>query len=162
MEKEEVLWRIYERNTNLTSLSDTKAGLILSIYGIIFTIIFTNVSDLFNCICSHSLLITSSILTGISSLLAIYFSFRCINPHLKNTKLNSNIYFSSIERNNKSYKEYQKMIEKSNFYEDIVEQVYTTSLITSRKFKRVTWAIRFFTLSLCLLLFDVVFYLLNI
>lgn len=157
--KKEELWKIYERNCDWIKFSDTKAGILLTIYGIIITIIYSNSSDLYLVLNQSKILVFTSTVVGITSIISVSFSFLCINPRLKNTNIKSNIFFGTITKNHLNLKSFKESLKKHKLKEDLQEQVYTTSKIADKKFKNITWSIRFFVLSLFILIINIIIHL---
>jgi len=162
METKEKYWNILLYNVEWLRYSETKATVILTVYGVLFTILFTNSTSVFQEIGKSCWLISLSIISGLLSVSSIFFSFRCIDPILKNPNPKSIIYFGHIAEKFKNYSEYfehSKQIISNNesFIEQISEQIYVNSKIAWKKFTRVTWSLRLFIANLILILIETLF-----
>lgn len=157
------LWNILMKNIDWIKFSDTKATVVLTVYGIIITLVYTNSSDVLNSIQGSNILPVLTILAGFLSTISIIFSFICLSPKLSNNNPSSVIYFGHIQK----FKSYQKYLEEyhkvldmpKDYEEQIAEQVYTTSKIAWRKFYNVSWAIRLLIFTILTLLSEVLIYL---
>ena len=160
-EKTESYWRIYQEISEWIKYSDTKAGILVTIYGVMYTIIFTNPDTLKSCFSSSNGIVLFSVIFGILSIISIFYAFKCLNPRLKSEKSKSAIFFGYIAQI-KHYKEYMKYSEKvfddsKNTTEHLTEQIHVNSQIAWKKFKNVTISIRFFFASIAALIFIIVF-----
>lgn len=165
MEPSSFYWNIILKNIEWIKFSEAKAVLILTIYGVLLTIIYSNSASVFAALNTSNWLVFFSTLSGLSSLISIIFSFLSVNPVLQNKDPNSIIYFGHIKEKFSSVKEYKKysldiIADDKKFISNLCDQVYQTSKIAWRKFKLVTWGIRSFALSLAFLICDILIYLL--
>jgi hypothetical protein len=159
-------WNILQYNIEWLRFSDTKASIILTVYGIIITIVYSNSVDVFQAISSSKFIQIICILSAISSLISIYFAFRCINPTLENKNPNSIIYFGHIADRFSNFDEYHQATKdiinnEERLSTQISEQIYTISKIAWQKYFNVTWSIRLFVLSKVILLIQVLIYLIS-
>lgn len=166
MEKEEY-WKILNKTTAWIKFSDTKAIVVLTVYGIIITIIYSNSKDVYEYLSNSTFSIILSIIVVILSILSLLFSFLAINPRLKNSNANSIIFFGHIQEKYKNHSDYylqsQQILSDENEYEkQIAEQVYTNSKIAWKKFKNVSYSIRCFFLSIIILIAILTEYFLSI
>ena len=166
MEKEEY-WKILNKITDWIKFSDTKAVVVLTVYGIIITIIYSNSKDVYDYLSNSSFSIILSIIIGVLSFLSVLFSFLAINPRLKNPNANSIIYFGHIQEkyNNPSdyYLQSQQILTDENEYEkQISEQVFVNSKIAWKKFKNVSYSIRCFFFSILTLIIILIEYFFSI
>lgn len=157
-------WNILQQNNEWLRYSETKASILLTVYGIIITIIYSNAKEVYEAINESNLLLITSIIFGIVSIISIYFSFKCINPRLKNDNPTSIIYFGHISKKNKNYEDYlqySKAIINNDdkFCEQVAEQIFVNSGIAWKKFVNVTWSIRLFILSVVMLIVSIAIYL---
>lgn len=163
---DEKRWNILQYNSEWLKFSDTKASIILTVYGIIITIIYSNSVDVYEAISSSKFIQILCILSAISSLISIYFAFKCINPTLENKNPNSIIYFGHIAEKFSTYEEYHKATEdiiddELKLKNQISEQIYTNSKIAWKKYFNVSWSIRLFVLTIVLLLIQIIIYLIS-
>lgn len=146
-------WEILQHNVEWLRFSETKAGLIITVYGVVFTIAYSNSVAILSSM-SGSCFITYGIIGyGAVSLASIVFAFLCINPNLKNKNSDSIIYFGHITKKHKDFKEYKKyaqsiLEDQDKFCDQITEQIHFLSGLAWKKFVRVTWALRLFIFSL--------------
>ena len=166
MGKEEY-WKILNKTTDWIKFSDTKAIVVLTVYGIIITIIYSNSKVVYEYLSNSTFSVILSIIVAILSFLSVLFSFLAINPRLKNTNADSIIFFGHIQEKNKDYSEYylnsQQILSDENEYrKQIAEQVYVNSKIAWKKFKNVSYSIRCFFFSIVILIVILTEYFLSI
>ena len=164
MNKEQEYWNILNNINDWIKYSDTKATILLTIYGVIITIIYSNANESLIGITDSNWVLCFSILSTISSVLSILFCFLCINPRLKNNNPNSVIYFGHIQEKFNNAEEYSKQAsdiinDTKLYYKELSEQIHTNSKIAWNKFKNVTWGIRFFFFSLLFMVSSILIYL---
>lgn len=162
----EELWNILNKTIDWVKYSDTKAVFILTFYGVIFTILYTNASDVYEFVQKDCVTITLTILTVISALVSTYCSFIAINPRLKNNNPTSIIYFGHICKKFNSYDEYKKDFKikfnnENEYINQLSEQIYINSQIAWKKFENVTYSIRFLFSSVILMLINIIIYFLK-
>ncbi len=160
-EKIESYWRIYQEINEWVKYSDAKAGILVTIYGVLYTIIFTNPYTLNTYFSSSIEIILLSILFGIFSIISMFYAFRCLNPRLKSEKSKSVIFFGYIAQI-KHYKDYMEYSEKvfndnRNTIEHLTEQIHVNSQIAWKKFSNITVSIRFFFASIATLILIIFF-----
>jgi len=151
---------ILQYNVEWLKFAETKATLILTIQGVLLTILYTNANELYNAILNSKLQLFCSVISAILFLLTLIFSFFAINPNLKNHLTKSAIYFGSI-KNYKDYKEYNKSLNdfsEVEIKEMLSEQIYINSQIAWNKFVKVGWAIRFFAFLILVLFVQILIY----
>ena len=166
MNKAEKYWEILLKNIQWIQFSDTKATVIITVYGIIITLVYTNPHEAFNSLKDSNILIFFTILSCILSALSIFFAFKTLNPKLTNDNPKSIIYFGHIQSKFDNYQDYKKysssILENEEEYTDQVsEQVYVTSQIAWNKFKHASYSIRFFIASLAVIMIEIGIYLLS-
>ncbi len=163
-EKTGNLWQILETNLEWIRSSDNKATAILTIYGIVITLVYSNASEIFDSINENNALTTLSIISAITSLGAIYFGFRVIQPRVLPPNYISVIFFGSVASNFKDMDSYDgyvsKMLDrKEGLDADLTRQIYINSVIASKKYRDVANSIRFFVASLVILLSELFIFL---
>lgn len=161
-EKTENYWNTYKEINEWIRYSDTKAGVLVAVYGVFLTIIYANAEAVYLIISSGYILVFLTILCAIFSCMSIYFSFKCLNPRLKNLNPKSVFYFGHIKQN-KTYRAYLKYSEKifakkENTIEQLAEQVFVNSTIAWKKFYNISIAIRFLFSSLATLILILIIY----
>lgn len=145
---------ILQYNVEWLKFAETKATLIITIQGVLLTIIYTNAKDLYEAVTSSEAQFGLTIISALLFLLTLIFSFLAINPNLKNHLKKSAVYFGTI-KNYSNHAEYHKTLKDLNeeeMNEMLSEQIYINSHIAWNKFVTVGWSIRFFS-SLVLVLF---------
>lgn len=157
-------WKIMQQNVDWIKFSDQKAGLLLSVYGIISTLLYTNSHDVYAAFKTDKYLLYLGVLSIALAAISIYFCFRTINPWLRNSNPQSIVFFGHISAH-KSYKDYlahsKAILNKQDDYEcHLAEQIYINAGICKRKFENVAYGIRFFIAFIGTLLFAVLTYLL--
>jgi hypothetical protein len=158
-------WEILQINIDWLRFSESKAGIILTVYGVIFTMGYTNATAVFSSLQHSGFLGFLICVYGLMSLASIGFCFSCLNPNLKNLEESSSIiYFGHISKKHKEFKEYkiyaQSVLDNEDKFTDhITEQIYVNSRLAWKKFTRVSWALRLFIFSLVVLLIALCTYL---
>ncbi len=151
------MWETYRSINELIKFSDTKAGAILAINGVIITIILSKVVDHIDFVLNHHIILFLLILGFIAGFISICFSIHCLNPTLYPGDPESLIYFGNISTkysNHNIYKLDVLRYLKDDFDElnQITEQVWTLSKIAWNKYGKVAWAMRFFMVSIFIFL----------
>lgn len=167
-DKENVItdyWNILNNISELIRFSDQKAGIIITVYGVVLTLIYTNSTNVLLAIQHSNLQIVLAILATTSATISVIISFLCLNPRLNNPNAHSIIYFRHIS-NHSSHKDY--LLHSSNIINDetkiishITEQIHVNAKIADNKFTKVTWAIRFFFTTLIIVIISISNYLLH-
>jgi len=155
-------WEILQLNIEWLRFSETKATMLLTVYGILFTIAYTNSTQVFESL-TDSIWITFLVFFyGITSLISIAFAFLCVNPSLKTGPATSIIYFGHIYQDLSQivYKKRAKEIidDEEKLTDQITEQIYVISKIAWVKYRNVGWSIRFFIVSLVIMLIAIFSY----
>ncbi|MBK8052177.1 MAG: hypothetical protein IPK35_02550 [Saprospiraceae bacterium] len=145
---------ILQYNIDWLKFAETKATIIVTVQGVILTIIYTNANDLYDALATSSFQFGLTIISALLFLLTLIFSFLAINPNLTNHNKKSVIYFGTIKNysNNSEYHKTIKELNEEELNEMFSEQIYINSHIAWNKFVKVGWAIRFFS-SMILVLF---------
>ncbi|MCR6641726.1 MAG: DUF5706 domain-containing protein [Sporocytophaga sp.] len=157
-------WRILESTNEWIRFSDQKAGILLTVYGVIVTVIYSNSDTVYLALSKSYYQIFLTIVTVLLSGISITYAFLCLNPSLKNSNPKSIIYFGHVQAHNKSCNEYiqnsKAILEDDTLLiEQEAEQVYINSTIAWKKFRFVSLAIRFYFLSIFTLLLSLFMYL---
>ncbi len=153
-EKLEFYWYSLNKIMDHIRFSDAKAALFLSIYGILISIFFSQSDHVWlDILEGSSIKQFLLILTGIFSVISIYFAFNAVNPRLKNPTSTSIVYFGDIHKKFSTPEEYYEFGQKrfqdpDEVFRDLSDQVYVNSTIAYKKFFNVSWALRFFVLSI--------------
>jgi hypothetical protein len=143
------LWRIAESIAEWIRFSDTKAGGVLAVCGVVLTVVFTNPDKIIAAVTCDWLIRSIFILTSLSLIASVICSFLCLNPRLNNKNPTSIIYFGHIQERFMSFETYND--ETTVYFNDIEKlkrqlsaQIYTNSKIAWSKFRLVSISIRFF------------------
>ncbi len=165
MNKNQEYWNILGNITNLIKYSDTKAAILLTLYGVIITIVYSNSADVLIALKNSNWTLGFSFASLIFSLISIVFAFLCINPRLKNENSNCIIYFGNIQKKFKTADEYsihstEILSDETGYQKQLAEQIHTNSTIAWKKFSNVAWSIRFFAGSLVFIVLSILSYLL--
>ena len=149
------LWSILTKTTDWVKYSDTKAVLLLTLHGIILTIIYTNANDVYEFSSANWFTILMTTAISITSLTSIIYSFLVINPRLKNDNPTSLIYFGHIQQKFKTYNDYYR---SEKLDKQLAEQIHINSKIAWKKFSLVTISMRYFFASIVLFLITILYY----
>lgn len=155
-------WTILSSNHEWIRFSDTKAIVMITAYGVIGAIVYTNAPACYAGITVTWSTLLFSVLAIILGSVSAFFSFYCLNPILKNPNPHSLVYFGHIQAHFKDYKEYHAKMKSStedHLYEAVSEQIYYTSVIAWKKFKRFALSLRFFAAAMLSSSIAVVLYL---
>ncbi|MEL7120121.1 MAG: Pycsar system effector family protein [Bacteroidota bacterium] len=153
-EKLEFYWYSLNKTLDHIKFSDGKAALLLSFYGILISLLFTQSEQVVEQYVNGPGLKRILLVLNVAfSLISIYFAFNTINPRLKNPGSTSIIYFGDIHKKYKTPKEFfefgnQKFEDPDAIFRDLSDQLYVNSSIAYKKFFNVSWALRFFVVSI--------------
>lgn len=158
-------WRIFDVNLAWIRQSDTKAYTVFTIYGISVSVVFSNVGTIRNLLDGNTLVTILAMIYLITSLIAIFFGFRCIQPALKLKFPSSVVFFGSISRTFESPESYhtksQEIVsDPEKMKIELCNQIYINSIIARGKFDDITKSISAFLLSLIVLILIVMNYIL--
>ncbi len=151
---------ILDYNVEWLKFAETKATLLITVLGLILTIIYSNSNDVYNGIMQSKIQIVFSALSGLFFVLALLFCFLTINPSLKNIISDSVIYFGTIV-NYKTFKEFDDKLNNltdEEYKKMLSEQIYVNSKISWKKYTNVGWAIRFFSIMILFMFIQVLIY----
>ena len=166
MEDNEKYWNILQQINDWVKYSETKASIILTVHGIIITVIYTNAGSVYEALSNSDTLFYITLAYALLCILSIFYSFRCVNPRLTNKNPKSIIYFGHIAKKFSDFQDYYSqsktiIANPIEFEKQISEQIHVNSGIAWKKFVNVTWSLRFFIASTTLLILSVLFYLLS-
>ncbi len=156
-------WRILDVNLAWIRQSDTKAYTIFMIYGISISVVFANIGSITNMLGNSIVVMLLGILYMITSLIAIRFGFRCIQPSLKLKFPSSIVFFGSIANSfisPEAYFEHSRQIleDPDKMHKELCNQIFINSIIARGKFTDINKSIKAFMASLVILLFIVLIY----
>lgn len=157
-EKYEQYWHILKSNQEMIRFSEVKAGVVISIFGILFSILL-NSSDSIKAQMDNWpwVYFIFAIIFICVTLGSLYYAFKCFRPRFENKNPTSIIYFGDIVSDFKEYKAYHAFLEKTvhDDYEmsiQLAEQIHTNSTIATRKFMAVSKSIKLLLASIFLLI----------
>lgn len=164
MNKNQEYWNILNNITDWVKYSDTKATIILTLYGVILTVIYSNSVQVLSALKSSETVFWFTICSSIMGTLSILFSFLCINPRLKNENAKSIIYFGHIQEKFSNAADYftkseQILSNEDEYNSELAEQIHVNSNVAWKKFSKVTWSVRFLFGSLVFISLSLVTYL---
>ena len=124
----EEYWKILNTINEWIRFSDLKAGAILSVYGIILTVIYSNSEQVFKILDTNSSLLFISIVAIITSIISVFLSFLTLNPSLKNKNPHSILFFGHIQKKFDSYEDYDQQAKeiisgKKEYRAQLAEQI---------------------------------------
>ncbi|WP_306641044.1 Pycsar system effector family protein [Sanyastnella coralliicola] len=163
---EEQYWNILSKTTDWIKFSDTKAVVVLTVYGILITVVYSNSLAVYEFISESWFFILLTVPAVLLSVLSIVYCFKAINPRLKNDNPNSLIYFGHIQEKFSNSKDYHEELSKAlnatnKFEQHLSEQIHTNSKIAWSKFKNISIAIRLFVATLGVLILELITYFLT-
>ena len=141
-----------DRIIGFINTCDTKVSIILAIFGIIITIIFTgninvieNLKNIIND--SKNIKYFPIFLLLISIVIFLYgliMLFMALYANIKASGEKSIIYFKdiSLSEDYEAYKQKIKNMNSENFLDDIIKQIYKNSMICSKKYERYNLGIK--------------------
>ncbi len=155
-------WLILQNNVEWVRFSDSKAGLILSTYGVLFTIIYTNAKDVFTAIKDSQGISILVWIFGISALASIGCAFWAVRPRLK-APGDSILYFKHIFENNIDAAAYkakaQPILDDEIRYTDhLTQQIWSLSKVATNKYNWTSYSIYGFIISIVILVLLVLIY----
>ena len=166
-EKYEQYWFILKNNQEMIRFSEVKAGLVISIFGILFSIILNSVTWIKDQISDWTIMqVVILVIFLLTTLTSLLYAFRCFIPRFENKNPTSVIYFGDIVSDFVEYKSYHKFLE-STVVDDaemslqLAEQIHTNSTIATKKMRAVNMAMRAMMVAVGLLITLVGFLLLG-
>ncbi|MDX1477280.1 MAG: DUF5706 domain-containing protein [Saprospiraceae bacterium] len=166
-EKYEQYWAILRNNQEMIRFSEVKAGLVISIFGILFSIILNSVGKIQASVAEWTVVQMGILFVFIvTTLISMLYAFRCFIPRFENKNPTSVIYFGDIVSDFTEYKAYHAFLEKividdAEMSVQLAEQIHTNSTIATRKMKAVNTAMRMMMVSVALLIILVGFLLMT-
>lgn len=149
-------WNILSHNHEMIRFSELKAGFIISVYGIVFSLLLGRVEQIKDLLMGNPVLLIVGLLFFATTLVSFAYSFRCFIPRFENKNPTSIIYFGDIVNDFENYHAYFDFVEKNlqdeeAFSLQLAEQIHTNAAIATKKFKAVTKSIRFLLMALLIL-----------
>jgi hypothetical protein len=157
-------WGSINHVTGLIRASETKAGLILTFYGILLNLIYQGVGSRVD---TNQYGLIGYVLIGLwicTIFISIFFCIRCFMPRIE-VNYNDNIFFfgdviskfGTIQDFSETF--YRISLNEEQLFKQMGEHIYIISKISDWKFANVKKAIRFLAMGLVLLFAMVVYYL---
>lgn len=156
MKSDLTYWSILQNTLESIKHSETKAGLMITAYGVLSTVIYLNAASIFNLVSQNPVTIILGVLSFLSGISSFYFALRCINPRFLKAGGDSIIFFGIIGSKYPTaqdyYEESKGIIEnKEKFNLQIAEQIHINAKIAIRKFTDVGRSIRLFVVNIGLI-----------
>ena len=150
----ETLWKSYSIINEWIRFSDTKAGAILAINGVIASIVLSKLANGNNFLDVHQIFPVLLILGTITTFISTIFSIYCLSPTLKVGDINNSlIFFANIAERFGSHYDYEKiaqdvLADEKQAATQIAQQVWANSKVAWKKYKAVAWATYFLGLTI--------------
>lgn len=150
-------WEQLERLEKLIKASELKAGLIFSFHSLILGLFVDRIDNFEDILVDNKFFLTLSILWIISILLSIYYCFMCFRPNFQ-LKYDANVFFfkDATDKFGSVENFSEKLMDICKSEEEIVRQlshqIHAESVIISKKFYNVKWAIFYFIFSFVFIL----------
>jgi hypothetical protein len=157
-EKYEQYWQILKNNQEMIRFSEVKAGLVMSIYGILFSVLLNSSTGIRDEIADWPwYLFIMIIVFVLATLSSLYYAFKCFRPRFENKNPTSVIYFGDVVSDFKEYKSYHAFLEKTVVDDhemslQLAEQIHTNSSIAARKFQAVSKSIKLLLVTIFILI----------
>lgn len=150
----------------LIKASEIKAGLILSFYGILLNIIYSNLVTVLEKDNNTWILYALIASWAICVIISIYYSILCFIPKIED-KYDPNIFFfgdiiskfGTIREFSQTF--YNISLTEEELFDHLGQQIFINSKISAYKFKCVNYAIRFLAIGLITLFLAIICYLLT-
>lgn len=149
-----------ERNIGFINSCDTKTSIVLAIFGVLLTIIFTsdvsteiiyiiNTAYSTKCCCGvlYLILISASIivlLIGLKNLICVLIGRIDVKGNNSSFNYDSRIFFSGItkyEDDRKYRKNFSKMTEEE-YFDEITSQIFINAKIADVKYQKYNWGLK--------------------
>ena len=155
--KYDMYWNILRQNHEMIRFSELKAGFIISIFGIVFSLLFTSIEQLKDILVQQPIILAMAIIFILTTMASFGYSFLCFIPRFENKNPTSIIYFGDIISDFDHYSGYHKFVEDiinrdEDFTLQLAEQIHTNAAIATKKFGAVSRSIRLLLWSLLMLL----------
>lgn len=156
-------WASIEYVSKLIQSSELKAGLILSLYGILLNFIYQNIPMVLEEITHDTALYVLLFIWFALTVCSMYFSIRCFMPRIEGKYEKNIFFFGDIVTKFGDIKEFSRTfynisIEEEELFDQLGQQIYINSKIAALKFKYVNKSLRYLAVGLVLLLVIVVYY----
>lgn len=147
----------------LIKASEIKAGLILSFYGILLNIIYSNIVKVLEKDDNPWLLYALIISWVVCTIVSIYYSIRCFIPKIEDTYDRNILFFGDIISKFGTIREFSQTfydisLKEEELFDHLGQQIFINSKISAYKFKCVNKAIRFLAIGLVILFMAILCY----
>jgi hypothetical protein len=161
----EQYWRIFDVNLAWIRQSDTKAYTMFTVYGISISVVFSKIDTIAAELSQSYMMIALATIYILSSMIALVFGFRCIQPSLKLKVPPSIIFFGSISRAYQSGEAYYEgsrptANDVQAMEKELCNQIYINSIIARGKYDDISKSITAFLVSLITLIMIILYYIL--
>lgn len=150
----------------LIKASEIKSGLILSFYGILFNLIYSNVVVVLQKENNSWLLYVLLISWVICTVVSVYYCIRCFIPKIEDTYDRNILFFGDIISKFGTIREFSQTfynisLTEEELFDHLGQQIFINSKISAFKFKCVNYAIKFLAIGLAILFVAILCYLLT-
>jgi hypothetical protein len=158
-------WEILRYNHEMIRFSELKAGLVISISGVLFSILFQSIDSVKPYFMDSILNLIVAGIFVLLTMISVMYSFRCFMPRFEIKNPTSMIFFGDIVSDFPNFKDYHKFAQKTlgdeyEFSLQLAEQIHTNATIATRKFAAVSKAMRYMLWSIvCLIAMVCIMYL---
>ena len=164
MNREQEYWNILNSTQEGIKYSDTKATIILTLYGVVLTIIYTTAQQFLIALQSSIRVFWLSLISSLFATFSVLFAFLCLPPRVKNANAHSLLYFGHIHDKFTSYQDYrdkaEEILSNNDAYSlELTEQIHSNSIRAWKKFSNVSWCIRLLFGSIIFMLLALITYL---
>jgi hypothetical protein len=154
-------WEQLERLEKLIRASELKAGVIFSFHGLILGVFFDRLEQLSPLFQGGAVFIVLACLWMTSSLISIFFCFKCFKPQITKKYEKNVLFFRDAVYSFGSIEKYSKKVieifgKDEEFYSQLSQQIYIESKIIDKKFKNVEHAIKYFAFSFIFIIIIVI------
>ncbi|WP_116977639.1 Pycsar system effector family protein [Chitinophaga silvatica] len=156
-------WLILQNNIEWLRFSETKASIILTSYGVLFTIFYTNANSVFASLTNSTTTLTFVVLFGSLSLISIIAAILAVRPRLRNRNPTSILYFRHIQEKYTSASEYKRaahsiLDDEDKYTDHLTEQIHSIAKVTNSKYICTGISVWCFGISLLILVTAVIIY----
>lgn len=149
---------------SLIKASEIKAGLILSFYGILLNIIYSNIVTVLEKDDNSWLLYGLIISWVVCTIISIYYSIKCFIPKIEDSYDRNIFFFGDIISKFGTIREFSQTfydisLTEEELFDHLGQQIFINSKISAYKFKCVNRAIRFLAFGLVVLFLAIICYL---
>lgn len=155
-------WNTYNLVNEWIKFADTKAGVLITLNGIIIGLVANNLTTIKNHLNAHSCLMIIFTLGFLSLITSLFFAIKCIFPNLSVGEPQSKIFFEHISKKYLDAGQFVKELESSdNNLEDLQMQIWANSKVASNKYSSVNYSIIAFSFFILFALVFIILQLIN-